>query len=232
MAETQLSELIQTLAVIALPALLAITCHEAAHGIVAYWLGDDTAYRQGRVTLNPVRHIDPFGTVVLPILLFLVGHVLFGYAKPVPTNASRMRHPRRDMVLVALAGPGMNLLLATISAALFYALPWVPQLALDWVRNTLEFSVLFNLVIGLFNLIPMPPLDGSHVVIGILPRPLAIRFAQLGRYGILVVLLVFFILPQLGDLLGAPISPFRWLILDPAQWLEGVIFRMLGLSYY
>jgi Zn-dependent protease len=231
MGEPQLAQLIQTLAVIALPSLLAITCHEAAHGIVAYWLGDDTAYRQGRVTLNPVRHIDPFGTVILPLLLFMVGHVLFGYAKPVPTNASRMRRPRRDMVLVALAGPGMNLLLATISAALYYALPWIPQMAYDWVKSTLEFSVIFNLVIGLFNLIPMPPLDGSHVVIGILPRPLAIRFAQLGRYGILVVLLLFFILPQLGQLLGVPFSPFAWLILGPAEWIANGIFRILGISY-
>jgi Zn-dependent protease len=231
MADAQLSELIQTLAVIALPALLAITCHEAAHGIVAYWLGDDTAYRQGRVTLNPIRHIDPFGTVILPLLLFMVGHVLFGYAKPVPTNASRMRSPRRDMVLVALAGPGMNMLLATISAALFYTLPLIPQIALDWVRSTLEFSVLFNLVIGIFNLLPVPPLDGSHVIIGILPRPLAIRFAQLGRYGILAVLLVFFILPQLGDLLGAPINPFGWLIAGPAEWLASRIFHAIGLGY-
>jgi Zn-dependent protease len=231
MADAQLSELIQTLAVIALPALLAITCHEAAHGIVAYWLGDDTAYRQGRVTLNPIRHIDPFGTVILPLLLFMVAHVLFGYAKPVPTNASRMGSPRRDMVLVALAGPGMNLLLATISAALFYTLPWIPQIALDWVRSTLEFSVLFNLVIGIFNLLPVPPLDGSHVIVGILPRPLAIRFAQLGRYGILAVLLVFFILPQLGDLLGVPINPFGWLILGPAEWAASRIFHAIGLGY-
>jgi Zn-dependent protease len=231
MVETQLAQLIQTLAVVALPALLAITSHEAAHGIVAYWLGDDTAYRQGRVTLNPIRHVDLFGTIILPLLLFMVGHVLFGYAKPVPTNASRMRSPRRDMILVALAGPGMNLLLATISAALYYALPWIPHFALDWVHSTLEFSVLFNLVIGLFNLLPLPPLDGSHVVIGVLPRALAMRFALLGRYGILVVLLLFFILPQLGELIRVPINPFGWLILGPAEWIARGIFHMLGLGY-
>jgi Zn-dependent protease len=204
MADAQLSELIQTLAVIALPALLAITCHEAAHGIVAYWLGDDTAYRQGRVTLNPIRHIDPFGTVILPLLLFMVAHVLFGYAKPVPTNASRMGSPRRDMVLVALAGPGMNLLLATISAALFYTLPWIPQIALDWVRSTLEFSVLFNLVIG-----GLQPAAGAaarrrprrrrHPAAAAWP----IRFARLGRYGYPGgACVVFFILPQLGGPAG------------------------------
>src|SRR5215468_10990703 len=118
MLDHDLPQKLQDLSVLALPVLLAITSHEAAHGIVAFWLGDDTAYRQGRVSLNPARHIDPFGTIVLPILLFVMGGLaggrgfLFGYAKPVPTNAGRLRHPRRDIVLVALAGPGMNIGLA------------------------------------------------------------------------------------------------------------------------
>ncbi|MFO1059222.1 MAG: site-2 protease family protein [Dongiaceae bacterium] len=232
MADDTLFSAIQTLAVIALPTLLAITCHEAAHGIVAYWLGDDTAYRQGRVTLNPVRHIDPFGSILMPLMLYFAaqGSMLFGYAKPVPINASRMRHPRRDMVLVALAGPGMNLLLATISAALGFAEPWIPSLAHDWVGGALWWSLHFNLVIALFNLLPVPPLDGSHLVVSVLPRSLAIRYSKLGRYGILVVLLVFFVLPQAGNLIGVSINPFAWLVLGPAEWLADGIVRIFGLS--
>ena len=225
-----LTAAVQELSVLALPVLLAITSHEAAHGIVAYWLGDDTAYRQGRVSLNPMRHIDPFGTIVLPILLYLTGGFLFGFAKPVPTNASRMRSPRRDMVLVALAGPGMNIALAVLSAVLIYVAVWLPPVAEVWARNVLEASVYFNLILAIFNLLPLPPLDGSHVIASLLPRPLAIRYAQFGRFGILIVLGLFFVVPMLTDRLGVDVNPFNWLIGGPAEWMYGLIWRMVGLG--
>jgi Zn-dependent protease len=225
-----LTAAVQELSVLALPVLLAITSHEAAHGIVAYWLGDDTAYRQGRVSLNPMRHIDPFGTIVLPILLFLTGGFLFGFAKPVPTNASRMRSPRRDMVLVALAGPGMNIALAVISALLFYVAIRLPDVARPWAMDVLQRSMGINLILAVFNLLPLPPLDGSHVVASLLPRPLAIRYAQFGRYGILIVLGLFFVVPMLTDRLGVDVNPFSWLIAGPAEWMYGLIWRMVGLG--
>ncbi len=230
MPQHDFARALQDLSVLALPVLLAITSHEAAHGIVAYWLGDDTAYRQGRVSLNPWRHIDPFGTIVLPILLFLTGGFLFGFAKPVPTNASRMRSPRRDMVLVALAGPGMNIGLAVLSAALIYVAVWLPPVAEVWARSVLEASVYFNLILAIFNLLPLPPLDGSHVIASLLPRPLAIRYAQFGRYGILIVMGLFFVVPMLADRLGVDVNPFNWLIGGPAEWMYGLIWRMVGLG--
>jgi Zn-dependent protease len=229
MLHHDLARALQDLSVLALPVLLAITSHEAAHGIVAYWLGDDTAYRQGRVSLNPVRHIDPFGTIVLPILLYLTGGFLFGFAKPVPTNAGRLRSPRRDMVLVALAGPGMNIALAVLSAVLVYVAVWLPSVARPWAIDVLQTSVSINLILAVFNLLPLPPLDGSHVIVSLLPRPLAIRYASLGRYGIIVVLALFFVLPQVTVRLGMDIDPFAWLIGGPVQWLYSLIWRMVGL---
>jgi Zn-dependent protease len=225
-----LTAAVQELSVLALPVLLAITSHEAAHGIVAYWLGDDTAYRQGRVSLNPLRHIDPFGTIVLPILLYLTGGFLFGFAKPVPTNASRMRSPRRDMVLVALAGPGMNIGLAVISALLFYVAIRLPDVARPWAMDVLQRSMAINLILAVFNLLPLPPLDGSHVIASLLPRPWAIRYAQFGRYGILIVLGLFFVVPMLADRLGVDVNPFSWLIGGPAEWMYGLIWKMVGLG--
>jgi Zn-dependent protease len=230
MPQHDLARALQDLSVLALPVLLAITSHEAAHGIVAYWLGDDTAYRQGRVSLNPARHIDPFGTIVLPILLYLTGGFLFGFAKPVPTNASRLRSPRRDMVLVALAGPGMNIGLAVISALLIYGAIWLPAMARPWAIDVLQTSVTMNLVLAAFNLLPLPPLDGSHVVASLLPRPLAIRYASFGRYGILVVLALFFVLPEITVRLGYAIDPFAWLIGWPVEWMSGLIWRAVGLD--
>jgi len=230
MLHHDLARALQDLSVLALPVLLAITSHEAAHGIVAYWLGDDTAYRQGRVSLNPMRHLDPFGTIVLPILLYLTVGFLFGFAKPVPTNAGRLRSPRRDMVLVALAGPAMNIGLAVLSAALVYVAVRLPSVARPWAIDVLQTSVSINLVLAVFNLLPLPPLDGSHVISSLLPRPLAIRYASFGRYGILIVLALFFIVPQLTVRLGMNFDPFTWLIAGPAEWLYGLIWRAVGLA--
>src|SRR5258708_29382265 len=174
-----------------LPVIFAVTFHEAAHGFVAYRFGDDTAYRAGRMTLNPLRHVDPFGTVLLPALLFAVSGFLFGCAKPVPVNFGRLRHPRRDMVLVALAGPGMNILLAIISSLLFFGVEWVPPSAAQWTAANLVHSIQLNAVLCVFNMLPFPPLDGGRVAVGILPRFLALPLARVEPYGMLILMLIF-----------------------------------------
>ena len=148
------------ISILALPVILAITLHEAAHGFVAWKLGDDTAYQLGRVTFNPLKHVDPVGTVILPTVMFFSAHFLFGWAKPVPVNFYRLRNPRRDMVWVALAGPGVNIVLALVSDALFHVVPLLSPLVQDWVGNALMVSVQINVVLALFNMIPLPPLDG------------------------------------------------------------------------
>jgi Zn-dependent protease len=203
-----------------LPVLIAITFHESAHGYVAWRLGDDTAYRQGRVTFNPLRHVDPFGTVLLPALLLLLrAPFLFGWAKPVPVAFGRLREPRRDMVLVAAAGPGINLALAAGSAILFNILDLFPQPLALWLAENLRHSVLINLILAVFNMLPLPPLDGGRVAVGLLPRPLAMRLARLERYGMLILIGVIFVLPMLGGQLGLNLNFFHYLIWTPVQWM-------------
>ena len=202
-----------------LPVLFAITLHEAAHGWVAWRLGDDTAYRRGRVSFNPLRHVDPFGTVVLPIMLFLAGGFLFGWAKPVPVAFGRLRRPRRDMILVAAAGPGTNLLLAAASAILFHILPWASPALGAWLAQTLFNSILINLVLAVLNMLPLPPLDGGRVAVGLLPRPLAMQLARLERWGLLILIAGIFLLPMLGRQIGVDLDLFYWLIWHPVTWL-------------
>ena len=146
---------------VALPAIIAITLHEAAHGFVAWKLGDDTAYRLGRVTFNPFRHIDPFGTVLLPALMYFTTGFVFGWAKPVPVNFARLYHPRRDMVWVALAGPGTNFMLAVVSAVIWRLVNPENSLPELWIRSAAEVSVLVNVILMVFNLIPLPPAGAS-----------------------------------------------------------------------
>ncbi len=195
-------------------AIGAITLHEAAHGFAAWGLGDDTARSMGRLSLNPLRHIDRFGTIILPGLLLisqlvLIRHVafMFGWAKPVPVNASRFRHPRQDMALVAAAGPAMNFLLAWLAAlALFPADRWA-GLPGDLAVSFLTSFIVTNLVLGLFNLLPIPPLDGGRIVVGVLPIKLAIRWARLERAGIVVVMLAVFLLPAALREFGIAFDP-------------------------
>jgi Zn-dependent protease len=195
-----------------IPLIIAIVFHEVSHGLVAKRLGDPTAAERGRLTFNPIRHVDPFGTVILPLILALSHAPIFGWAKPVPVNYRRLRHPRRDMVLVALAGPGMNLLLAIVGALVlaatltFSANP--DSLGSTFVAgNALNF-VLINLFLAVFNLLPIPPFDGGHVVQGLLPPPLAHSFGKLGRYALLVLVVLLLVLPMLGiNVVGHLVSP-------------------------
>ncbi|MDJ0389805.1 site-2 protease family protein [Roseomonas sp. E05] len=204
------------LAVAILATVLAITLHEAAHGYAALALGDDTAQRAGRLSLNPLRHVDPVGTVLLPGILLLVqlltiGRVeaMFGWAKPVPVDVRRLRDPRSGMALVAAAGPAMNVFLAWCAAMLAHPLEslggTLPPEAMALGIRFVILSILANLLLGLFNLLPVPPLDGGRILVGLLPAPLAMQVARLERGGLLIVLLLIFVLPRISpslDLLG------------------------------
>jgi Zn-dependent protease len=183
------NELIQTVSTHAIPVLLAITLHEAAHGYAARQLGDDTAWQMGRVTLNPFPHIDLMGTVIMPLILFFAtsGQFLFGYAKPVPVDFSRLHHPKRDMVWVALAGPAANLFQAFAWAVVIYLLSGMGSEE-RFFLDMAQAGVLVNLVMFAFNLFPLPPLDGGRILVGLLPMRLALGFASIERYGFFIVM--------------------------------------------
>jgi len=211
------------------PVVLAVTLHEAAHGFVAYHLGDDTAWRAGRVSFNPFRHIDPIGTILLPAVLLLSGsRFLFGYAKPVPVNFGRLNRPRRDMVWVALAGPGTNILLALVSSLFADRLGLVPATAAVWLDYNLVNSIVINVVLCVFNMLPLPPLDGGRVAVGLLPDSLAFPLARLERYGMLILLLFLFVLPFLGEQTGINLNILGWLIGGPADALYQFVLTVTG----
>ncbi len=213
---------------VALPAILAITLHEAAHGFVAWRLGDDTAYRLGRVTFNPLRHIDPFGTVLLPALMYFTTGFVFGWAKPVPVNFGRLNHPRRDMVWVALAGPGTNFVLALLSAILWGLVNPEQGIIEHWLRAAAEVSILVNVILMVFNLIPLPPLDGGRVAVGILPDILAFPLARLERFGMPILLAAFFLLPMLGRQIGVDLNIMTWLMGPPVDAVIDLIQILTG----
>lgn len=185
-----------------IPLVIAIVFHEVAHGWMAKWLGDPTAADQRRLSFNPLRHVDPIGTVVLPLGLAIAGAPVFGWAKPVPVVAQRLRNPRWGMVAVALAGPGMNLLLATVAAIALGVVAATtggtsaPTGLAGFVFANLVNFLLVNVFLALFNLLPLPPFDGGHVVEGILPRRLAIEYAKLARFGFLLVILLIVVVPM------------------------------------
>ncbi|MEQ8227669.1 MAG: site-2 protease family protein [Rhodospirillales bacterium] len=221
-----------TISIWIVPVLLAVTFHEASHGFVANLLGDDTAKNQGRVTFNPLKHIDPFGTILLPALLLLGsgGRFMFGFAKPVPVNFARLNSPRRDMILVAAAGPGANLILAGLSAVALTGLSVLPAEAVQWTARNLVNSVWINLILAVFNMLPVPPLDGGRVAVGILPDFLARPLARLERVGILIILAGVFVLPLIGDQIGMDLNVFWWLVGIPASNLMNLLFAALGLA--
>jgi Zn-dependent protease len=186
-----------------LPLLFAITFHEAAHAFVARSLGDNTASGLGRVTLNPIKHIDPFGTILLPAIL-LLSHApfLFGYAKPVPVNFRALRHPRIDMVWVAIAGPATNILLAILAALAFHLIGYAPNGSEQWIADNLKNALIINVVLAVFNMLPLPPLDGGRIAVGLLPDVLAFPLARLERYGLLILIGMLIVLPMLGRQTG------------------------------
>ena len=184
-----INNLIQTVLIYALPVLFSITIHEAAHGYVARYLGDNTAYMMGRVTLNPVKHVDLMGTIVMPLLLYFAtsGAFLFGYAKPVPVNVGQLRHPKRDMVWVALAGPASNFIQA-ILWYVAYAVLVGSGVSERFFLEMCKAGVLVNLVMWAFNLFPLPPLDGGRILAGLLPRRLAYPFSRIEPWGFFIVM--------------------------------------------
>jgi Zn-dependent protease len=192
-----------TASVWVLPLLFAITFHEAAHAFVAHRLGDDTASQLGRVSFNPLRHIDPFGTIMLPAML-LLSHspFLFGYAKPVPVKFGNLRNPRLDMVWVALAGPATNIILALTAALAFHALPLAPADSAQWIADNLKNALVINVVLAIFNMMPIPPLDGGRVAVGLLPNFLAYPLSRLEPFGMLILIGILILLPLAGSQFG------------------------------
>jgi Zn-dependent protease len=204
-----------------IPLVVAIVLHEVAHGWVANAFGDPTARRRGRLSVNPLRHVDPLGTIALPLLLAVAGAPVFGWAKPVPVVARRMRNPRLHMMLVALAGPGMNLLLAVVGALVLAGLVVHPAPGLLWLflaLNLVNF-VAINVFLAVFNMLPIPPFDGGHVVEGLLPRRAAVHFAKLRRYGFPLLIVLLFLLPEVfprANLVERVVRP-------PVDWLTGAM---------
>ena len=216
-----------------LSAILAITWHEAAHGCAALWLGDDTARRRGRLSLNPLRHVDPVGTLLLPGALLLgqwaaLGRivVLFGWAKPVPVRPDRFAHPRQGMALVAAAGPVANFLLAWMAGLLAHGLPLLPDGWQDGALDLLYFVILSNVALGLFNLLPVPPLDGGRIVVGLLPPRAAAAWARLERAGLLAILLCVFVLPKALAGMGVTFDPVGRALDSGIPFVLGLVLRL------
>ena len=215
--------LIQTLAIYAIPVLLAITLHEAAHGYVARHFGDPTAYLAGRISLNPLRHVDPVGTILVPGAILVASKLiggsamLFGWAKPVPVDFARLRHPKQDMLWVAAAGPGTNLLMAFGWAALLKAtIAMEPGLLSAFLAGNARAGIEINAVLMLLNLLPIPPLDGGRIAVSLLPHRLAWQFSRLEPYGLAILLVLLF-----TDILGV----ILWPLMVGFRQLLAVIFQ-------
>ena len=207
-----------------LPLIIAITFHEAAHAFAARRLGDNTAYDLGRVSFNPFRHIDPFGTVLLPgILLLSQAPFLFGYAKPVPVNFRNLRNPRLGMVWVALAGPATNIALALLAALAFHALPLAPAETAKWLADNLKNALVINVLLAVFNMLPIPPLDGGRVAVGLLPNVLAYPLSRLEPWGMLILIGILIVLPLAGSQFGLNLDVISALV----RTTTGQVIRLL-----
>ena len=212
-----------------LPLVIAITFHEAAHGFVAHHFGDNTAWERGRVSFNPLKHIDPFGTLLLPAML-LLSHspFLFGYAKPVPVNFRALRHPRIDMVWVALAGPATNIVLAWCAAAAFHLLAYAPADAAQWIADNLQNALVINVVLAIFNMLPIPPLDGGRVAVGLLPDALAVPLSRLEPYGMLILIGFLILLPLLGSQLGLNLDVISAILRTATGYVISLLLLLTG----
>jgi Zn-dependent protease len=217
------------LSVWVLPLVIAITFHEAAHGFVAHRLGDNTAYDLGRVSFNPIRHIDPFGTLVMPaILLMAHSPFLFGYAKPVPVNFRALRNPRTDMVLVALAGPATNIALALVAATAFHGVGLLPDDAARWLADNLKNALVINVILAIFNMMPIPPLDGGRVAVGLLPKALASPLARLEPFGMLILIGLLILLPLAGSQFGLNLNVISTVLSTVTGYVIWLILIVTG----
>jgi len=222
-------ELLNDIVMFAIPVILAITFHEAAHGFVALHFGDTTARDAGRVTLNPLKHVDPVGTILIPAVLILTNAgFLFGYAKPVPVQFGALRNPRWDMIWVAIAGPAMNILLALVSAVLLRIALTQGQTVDSMFVQVLMASIQLNAILAVFNMLPLPPLDGSKVLAPFLPLALARPYLAFERFGMVILVLLVFIAPMLAQRNGIDFDLLGPLVLDPAQAVVRTILSVVG----
>ncbi len=214
----QIDQLIQTISLAAIPVLFAITLHEAAHGYVARHFGDMTAYQQGRISLNPLRHIDPVGTILLPLLTLMLGGILFGWAKPVPVNFAALRRPKQDMLWVAIAGPASNLAMAMFWA-LLYKVAWSnpANYFAEPMLGMAQIGIQINVILMVLNLLPLPPLDGGRVAVSLLPHRQAYQLSKIEPYGMFILIFLL-----ITNLLGLILWPFVRMVTEVIKFIFGL----------